>query len=668
MRLYNSTSDFISGNQSNPGNQSKTEKKLFYLVVLLSFLSTTIIYLIADSPYDTGDGIVHYQIARYSWEHPHLLLYLWGKPFFTLISSPFAQFGLKGMYVFQTLNAALISWFLFDIASKINLRYKWAIPVFVFFAPVFFSTMNSGLVEISFGTFFMFSAWLVFNKRFYASAIVASILPFIRPEAYVVIPLLIVVYIYRKKYFAVPLLTAATIIYTIIGYFHFKDLFWIITQNYKLVGDNYAGMKGSYFHYFEIYYGIWGTAQAILLVVGIVIILTQAIKFFKGKIEHDFVFEVFFLFLGCTTGCFVLHSLLCGMPGILNNLGMVRYLATLIPSSAIIVLIGLNVINLPTFSKLSPYKTAIVAIYLIIVAISPFTQHFFPFKPNNEQLIVKEMAGYINTSFPNFKKVCFQHPMVSYYADLAPYDSDKVVPLLAGNPAFVNDLPDSTLLLWDSHFMEVEGKISLEWLSKNPNFKMLKHIRFINEKLPFEACLFIKADNPDLVQAPVEIVYADGMLVGDRNTSKIFYSFEKDSLDFLNWSPLFTIHSERKAVEITPEIEFGPKFSKKSEEINLGKGLKAVNLEFNLNQTDSLNTFVCVIEIRKNDDLLSWEGLTIKTPIKQEQWNPIELSHLYSEIVTNDNLSVTVYFWNKDKQHFYINDLKITFEYVLKYD
>jgi hypothetical protein len=496
----------LSFNENVKINHPKTEKILFYIVVLLAFLITTIIYIIADSPYDTGDGIVHYQIARYSWKYPHLLLYLWGKPFFTLIVSPFAQFGLKGMVVFQTLNAAVISWFLFGIASKINLSYKWTIPVFVFFAPVFFSSMNSGLVEISFGTFFMFSVWLVFNKRYYASALIASILPFIRPEAYVAIPLLIAVYIYRKKYYAIPLLATSTILYTIIGYFHFKDLFWIITQNYKLVGDNYAGMKGSYFHYFEIYYGIWGTAQAVLLLIGVGIILKQVYNYIKRKQRHEFVLEVFFLFLGCTAGCFVLHSLLCGMPGILNNLGMVRYMAALIPSSALIVLIGVNIINHHRFSKINSYKPVIVAAYLIVVVISPFTQHFYPFKTNNEQFVIKQMANYINTDIPDFKKVSYLHPMFPVYADLDPYDTNRVEQLSAGNLEHINQLPDSTLLIWDSHFMKTDGRIPFNWLTENPNFIMLRHFKTSRENRPFDAYLFIRTTNQLLTPIPVELV------------------------------------------------------------------------------------------------------------------------------------------------------------------
>src|SRR5690606_8472388 len=145
---------------NNQDHQNAFDKILFSILLVLSFFIVVFIYVKADSAYDTGDGIVHYQIARYSWKYPLLFLDWWGKPFFTLISSPFAQFGIKGIYIFQALNAAIISILLFKIASILKLKYLWTIPVFVFFAPVYFAVMNSGLVEIFFGTIFTFSAWL----------------------------------------------------------------------------------------------------------------------------------------------------------------------------------------------------------------------------------------------------------------------------------------------------------------------------------------------------------------------------------------------------------------------------------------------------------------------------------------------------------------------------
>src|SRR5690554_7112186 len=106
--------------QSAKINKSTIEKGAFFLLLFLSFFTVLFIYFKADAPYDTGDGIAHYQIARYSWKYPLLLLDWWGKQFFTLVSSPFAQFGMKGMYIFQALNAAITSILLYKIASKLK--------------------------------------------------------------------------------------------------------------------------------------------------------------------------------------------------------------------------------------------------------------------------------------------------------------------------------------------------------------------------------------------------------------------------------------------------------------------------------------------------------------------------------------------------------------------
>lgn len=651
----------LTGRLKRQDHAPGTEKLLFYITLILSFITVVIIYLKADSPYDTGDGIVHYQIARYSWKYPPLLLDLWGKPFFTLIASPFAQFGLKGMYVFQALNAAAISWFLFSIANKINLKYTWTIPAFVFFAPVYFAVMNSGLVEISFGMMFMLSTWLVFNKKFYASALVASLIPFVRPEAYVVMPLLAVIYAYRRKFMAIPLLFTAAFLYTMIGYFHFKDLLWIIHKNYQLVGDNYLGMKGSYFHYFTIYDQIWGTVYTVLLLLGIGAILTQVYRLIRRKAEHAFVEEVFVLFLGCTVGCFLLHSLLCGMPGILNNLGMLRYVATLIPSSAFIALIGLNLINLPMLKKITYLKPVIAIAVVILVVRSSFAQWYYPFKPYNEQYVMKQMSHYIMTTMPGFKKVCFLHPSLPVYADLDPYDSKRVEMMWSADQERINQLPDSTLLLWDSHFMKGEGKIPFEWLSGNPNFIMLKHYKFSNEALPFEACLFIRANNPVPVAVPVELVSPDGLISGSQQTDTITYGFDNAPLDFSPWLALRNSASGKVAVAFAPEMEYGPVFRKKVGDIIHGGSLRSVMLKFDLYQADTLKDQVFVVEIKNHDKQIAWEGLIVKQALQVYLWNGIELHHAFAEPVKDPDLDVNIYIWNKGKRKFYIHNFRITF-------
>jgi len=649
-------------------NQHKTDKILFYILLIICFFTVIIIYLKADTTYDQGDGVVHYQIARYSWKYPHLFLDLWGKPFFTLISSPFAQFGLKGINIFQALNAAAISWFLFSIASKINLKFAWTIPAFIFFAPVYFAVMNSGLVEVCFGMMYLFSFWLVFNKKYYASALVASLLPFVRPEAYVVMPLLAVIYAYRRKLLAIPLLLTAAIIYTLIGYSYFKDILWIIHQNYQLVGDSYPGMKGSYFHYFGFYNQIWGSVYTVLFLLGIGIVLSQVYRLFRNKPEHEFVEEVSVLFLGSTVGCFILHSLLCGMPGILNNLGMIRYLAVLIPGSALIALIGLNMINLPAFTKIIFLKPAIIILVVILVVRSSFAQWYYPFKPNNEQLVIKQMASYIKSTCPDFKKMFYWHPLVPLLAELDPYEIKRVEMLWSANLESLNQLPDSTLILWDSHFMKGEGQIPLKWLSENPNFIMLKHYKFGLEDHSFESCLFIRAANPLSVPLQVEVVSPAGLVTENHPTVSLQYTFKNDSLDFSQWLAHRTSFSGRNAVAFIPEMEGGPIFQKRIGDIGKYRNLKSVTLKFNINQADSIKGLVGVIQIKDNDKQVIWEGLLIKQALIPNQWNTVELHHSFPEVLKNEDFLVNIYIWNNRKRKFYIDNFQITFESILNGD
>lgn len=643
--------------------QRRTNKILFYILLFLSFITVVYIYISADATYDTGDGISHYLISRYSWKHPVLFLDWWGKPFFTMVSSPFTQFGLKGMYVFQAVNAAATSWFLFSIASKMNLKFTWIIPALVFFAPIYFAVMNSGLVEIFFGTMFIFSVWLVFNKRFYASAIVASLIPFVRPEAYVVIPLLLLVYIYRKKFLAIPFLLTGTIVYTLAGYPHFKDLFWIITNNYTLIGDNYIGYKGSYFHYFHLYDEIWGTVYTVLLLIGIGIILHQVYQFLRRKLKQEYVIEVLLLFLGSTVGCFVLHSLLCGMPGILNNLGMVRYLAVLIPGSALIALIGLNILNNILADRFRYLQIVMSVAILFLVVRSTFSQWYYPFISDNEGVVMKQMGVYLQNNWPGFKKISFQHPLLPTVANIDPFDDKKAGKFWLVDMEKINTMPDSTLILWDSHFMGGEVNVPFKALSENPNLILLKQYRFIDENRPFEASLFLKIGKNTFVAKPVqpEFISEKGLFIKAPVIDSIVYTIDNEANAFIKWKSYQVQFLEKTALEFNSEAEFGPVFSNKIGDFNLKGNFKSVKLSFSIYQSDTLMKMISVIEIKNGDNQVSWEGLINKNPLKPNQWNSIELRHTYSNPLKNPDETINIYFWNKEKQKLYISDLKIVF-------
>jgi hypothetical protein len=56
----------------------------------------------------------------------------------------------------------------------------------------------------------------------------------------------------------------------------------------------------------------------------------------------------------------------------------------------------------------------------------------------------------------------------------------------------------------------------------------------------------------------------------------------------------------------------------------------------------------------------------IKQTIVPQQWNVVELHHSFAEPIHNEDFKVNIYFWNKEKRRFYIDDFKIIFGTVKK--
>jgi len=210
--------------------------------------------------------------------------------------------------------------------------------------------------------------------------------------------------------------------------------------------------------------------------------------------------------------------------------------------------------------------------------------------------------------------------------------------------------------------MKGEGNIPLNWLSENPNFVMLKHFKFSNEELPFEACLFLhtaQATTPSPVA--IELVYPDGQDPRLNKEDTTVVDLLSHPSAFQKWLPLQATVSGEKALEFKPDIEYGPAFLEKISTLHLKGILKSVTLNFGIQSDDSLKDIIGVVEIKDHDKQTAWEGMQIKQPLQPNKWNAIELHHSYPETVTNTDYDVNIYIWNKGKKKFYIKDFKIVF-------
>ena len=103
----------------------KIEPYLVPALLLVIVVVDIILVFLSDGTQGGADDVNHYQLSRYSWQHPHFLLNQWGKPFFTAIMSPFAQFGFTGVRIFNVLAGAATAWFTYRMARLL----KFDMPV-----------------------------------------------------------------------------------------------------------------------------------------------------------------------------------------------------------------------------------------------------------------------------------------------------------------------------------------------------------------------------------------------------------------------------------------------------------------------------------------------------------------------------------------------------------
>src|SRR5690606_37320198 len=108
--------------------------------------------------------------------YPSLFLDHWGKPVFTLLSAPFAQFGFKGLLFFNVLCGVLASYLTFRVAKLLQLKESWISIVFVLSMPIYYIMMVSAMTEVLFSLLVIYGIYLFLKEKYIFSSIIFSLL------------------------------------------------------------------------------------------------------------------------------------------------------------------------------------------------------------------------------------------------------------------------------------------------------------------------------------------------------------------------------------------------------------------------------------------------------------------------------------------------------------
>jgi hypothetical protein len=436
---------------------------LLVLFGILTFLS--------EGFHGGPDNISHYKFPRFGFKHPHVLLDLWGKPGFNIIMAPFAQLGFTGIQLANVIAGILNGVLVYKIAAHFKIRNAILSFIFLVFFPIYTVNMMAGMTEILFMTVILSSFYLYLKDKALAAVILISFSPFFRPEAILFMGFLFLMLLYDKKYKLIPWFITGTVFFSLLGYFHFKDIFWIVNYFPYSQGHGTATL-GDPLHFFKNTYKVFGILGGILSGLGIIVYLLNLIKLKREDVNRSTVQFLLFVFLPFIS--FFIIQVVIVWFGILQTIGSLRHMIPALPFAAILTVKGFNYLSNLSFGK-KPVFAAILIIVLYFTISTPFKVFAIPTPLSEKERLVKEASGwFMDSPYANDQdaKIYYFEPFFIFFMDLDPFELDSNQEM--GKIHNINDFSDpGDIIIWDGQFAASRGN-SLELFMENDSYNLIK--------------------------------------------------------------------------------------------------------------------------------------------------------------------------------------------------
>jgi len=447
----------------------KHENNVLIVVLSLLFIFFLIILWKTEGYIGEADSLTHYRFSRYSWRFPEFLLHHWAKPLFTLLTSPFAQFGHGGMALFNLLAGLASAYLAWLSARKLGYNSRYLIPVMLFFMPVYSLNVLSGLTEVLFGLNIILTTYLCLDKKYLPAAIVISFSPLVRTEGIILMAVFGLFFLIKKQYRYIPWFLTGSLVYSIIGYFHFNDFFWLITQMPYAEGAADLYGKGKITYFVDVSPKIFGPFTSIMIALGIVLIIIDLVRK-RTKIIYDEALLVLLPFVIY----FLAHSVMW-WSGIGKSFGMHRYMIAIMPLGALLTIRAFNLMKnyFDSLTRKKTYGIIFTVIFTLLIISQPFKiLPAFPQKFGVRDKVMYEASHYIIENDLNKNKIYYYDPAFIYFIGFDPFDPDQAREFVP-NPANPHiDIKENEIVIWDGHFSHLLN-LNLDSLKASPYFNEL---------------------------------------------------------------------------------------------------------------------------------------------------------------------------------------------------
>jgi hypothetical protein len=278
--------------------------------------------------------------------------------------------------------------------------------------------------------------------------------------------------------------------------------------------------------------------------------------------------------------------------------------------------------------------------------------------------LIKDAGTWVHEKGLDKNRVYYYDPYYWFGLDINPYDQQKLWEVVPNRQVPSHDIPDNSVIFWDSHYGPNEGKLPLEKLMNDTFLSLQKVFRPLQPFITlggynYEICIFQKTYKPnDIARKWEQYQKADSLNEISMKTFRL-YGFEKEDALFKSSIRSDSISfSGRFSCLVDKNEEFGPTIPIFFKDLKYPNIYRASVMVYG---SSSLNwkTILLVASAGHGEKLYFY---STQNPVndKERGWKQAKLSFELPKPKSGDDI-LKIYIWNKDRQRFFVDDLMISY-------
>ncbi|HUM45342.1 MAG TPA: hypothetical protein PLD84_00345 [Chitinophagales bacterium] len=628
--------------QKNPFSGLNKQDRLAYTLLIGYYLIMLAIAFLTPGTGDDGDSVSHFLFAKHAFEHPLNFLNHWAKPLFVLLASPFAQWGFIGIKIFNVTVTTLAIFFSYRITQQLQIKNGWFVIVALCFAPMYVRLSESGLTEPLFALALAIAIWLSLRNQLLYATLLASFLPFIRSEGLVILCVFFMFLVIKKRYLLLPVLAAGHIVYSIIGWFHYKDFLWVFNKMSYAVWNSAYG-SGSALTFVYGMKEFIGIPLSILFCAGSIAATVRVLNYFSNK-KDIISTEELWLIYGSFYSVWISHMIFWQF-GLFMSFGLIRVLIAVVPCVGIICLRGFNFLLESKLIAGHPQRSKIMIVSVITILLLNAVWQLgsvcaFDLSGNQKSILLAaekykvQLRGHVVYSSSGYAAVAF---------DYDNFDTAQYRPLQEINHQ--KKIADSSVVVWDD-FYSNESRISLNNLLLDDRFKLLEIFQSKDcMGYPSRSAVFLYNGEPVTQWMVTDTLFTNNFESGD------FGGMESDF-----------VFAGKFACLVDASNQFSPEFA-----------ATLSNARFTLPATFRISAMFYADKIPFSNDKNArfvvslthdgkdyfWQSFEINNQLKNTKaWQPVSFKLTIPAPESNTDV-LKIYIWNSQETRIYVDNLVV---------